>query len=376
MTASSNVRTNAQQRNALADAILRHRDEIDRQWLDQISQALGRRDVTPTELRNSMPRYLERLAEGLRSADTAQAGGTSSWESVAREHADTRVRLGFDIDQLVEEFIVLRQVLFSVLDRDGVLVHIEQVARIADLIDGAIAAAVKSYVDSRDFELRRQNAEHIGFVTHELRNPLATATLAVAQLHRARTLTKEQERAVEIVERNHRRLTELIDGVLSFERDTHSLLPRPEDLQLATVIGEPLAAARVTADAKGLHLETHFDPNVVVHVDPKLTVTAVENVVLNAVKYTDTGDVSVDVEDRAREVVVHVRDSCHGLSHEELKTIFEPFRRGHHGKEGSGLGLAIARRAVESQGGSIHAESRHDRGCHFWLTLPKPRQQH
>jgi signal transduction histidine kinase len=361
------------QREALADAILRRRDDIDRQWLDRVLQAVQRDDVTPTELRDSMPAYLVRLAEGLRRADTAEDAGSSAWKNVAREHADTRVRLGFDIDQLVHEFIVLRQVIFSVLQQEGVLVDVEQAQSIAELIEGAISAAVKSYVESRDFELRRQSAEHIGFVTHELRNPLTTAMLGATQLRQTLEVTGEQQRILDILERNHRRLADLIDGVLIVERDAHALRPRTERIALSDVIKEPVAAARVTAEAKGLHLEAHFDPDLVVEVDPKLTTSAIENVVLNAVKYTDEGDVHVDVEDHPREVVVHVRDSCSGLSREELRTIFEPFQRGHHGKTGSGLGLAIARRAVESQGGSIHAESGHGRGCHFWLTLPKPR---
>jgi signal transduction histidine kinase len=360
-------------RAALADAILRRRDDIDREWLEQMTRAVKRQDVSPTELRNSMPLYLERLADGLRLADSAKAGGTASWRNVAREHADTRVRLGFDIDQLVQEFIVLREVIFGVLKEEHILDGFEQASAISELIEGAIAAAVKSYVESRDFELRRQTAEHIGFVTHELRNPLTTAMLAATQLRRSLPLTEEQSRMFDILERNHRRLAELIDGVLIVERDTHSLRPKPETIPMADLIAEPVASAKVTAAAKGLHLEAHFDPELLVQVDPKLTTSAIENVVLNAVKYTDEGDVRVDVEDNPGQVVVHVRDSCRGLSREELRTIFEPFRRGHHGKSGSGLGLAIARRAVESQGGTIHAESGRGRGCHFWLTLPKPR---
>jgi signal transduction histidine kinase len=353
---------------------MRRRDDIDRQWLEQITRTVQREDVSATELRNSMPEYLTRLAEGLRRADTAQACGTSAWQNVAREHADTRLRLGFDIDQLVEEFIVLRQVIFRVLVEEGVLSDLDEGSSVADLIEGAIAAAVKSYVESRDFELRKQSAEHVGFVTHELRNPLTTAMLGATQLRRTLQLTPEQARMFDIVERNQRRLAELIEGVLMVERDTHALRPKAERITLSKVIDETVASARVTAESKGLHLEAHFDPKLVVQVDPKLTTSAIENVVLNAVKYTDEGDVSVDVEELPSEVVVHVRDSCPGLSREELETIFEPFRRGSHGgKAGTGLGLAIARRAVESQGGTIHAESGQGRGCHFWLTLPKPR---
>ena len=77
------------------------------------------------------------------------------------------------------------------------------------------------------------------------------------------------------------------------------------------------------------------------------------------------------VEPRREDVVFHVRDSCSGISEEDLRLIFEPFRRGHSGKAGTGLGLAIARHAVEAQGETIHVESAAGVGCHLWFTLPR-----
>jgi signal transduction histidine kinase len=92
----------------------------------------------------------------------------------------------------------------------------------------------------------------------------------------------------------------------------------------------------------------------------------------NAVKYTDHGRVRVMAEPRQGDVMIHVYDDCDGVSPAEINTIFQPFKRAHSGKAGSGLGLAIARRAIEAQGGHIGAESNGERGCHFWLTLPRP----
>jgi len=144
-------------------------------------------------------------------------------------------------------------------------------------------------------------------------------------------------------------------------------------MPLGQILAEPLATAKLGAEAKRLNLMTKFDPDVIVEVDPKLAMSAIDNVVQNAVKYTDEGDIEVTVDDHPTEVVVHVHDSGPGLSKMELKSVFEPFRRGSTSKPGTGLGLAIARRAVGAQGGTIHAESEKGKGCHFWLTLPKPR---
>ena len=89
-------------------------------------------------------------------------------------------------------------------------------------------------------------------------------------------------------------------------------------------------------------------------------------------KYTDAGLIDMRVEQRPDDFVINVRDSCHGISQEELRIIFEPFQRGRTGKSGTGLGLAIAKRAIEVQGGKIEAESSAEAGgCHFWITLPK-----
>jgi signal transduction histidine kinase len=361
------------QRERLAELIRRRDRDIQQRWIEQATQALKGREVSPTELRNSMPEYLNRLADGLQQATNVQSGGSSSWENVAREHAETRVRLGFDIGQLVREFIILRQVIFQIIEEEeGQALEIRQAARLADVMDGAIEAAVKSYVESRDYEARRKEAEHVGFITHELRNPLTTAILGAHQLRYLAPLSSEQSAMLAIVERNQHRLADLIDGVLLVERDFHELKPQRIVTTLAQIFEQPVAAATLAAAAKGLHFEARFDPEVVVHVDPRLTVSALDNVLQNAVKYTDSGDVDVTVDDDPNEVVVHVRDSCPGISKDDLRTIFEPFRRASSQKPGAGLGLAIARRAVEVQGGQIHAESGEERGCHFWLTLPKP----
>jgi signal transduction histidine kinase len=138
-------------------------------------------------------------------------------------------------------------------------------------------------------------------------------------------------------------------------------------------VRQPLSAAKLTTDTKGLELDVRFDPDVVVQVDEKLSMSAIDNVIQNAIELTDRGQVEVVAESHPREVVLHVRDSGPGISKEDLRTIFEPFRRGASKKPGAGLGLAIARRAVEAQGGTIQAESNDNEGAHFWLTLPKPR---
>jgi signal transduction histidine kinase len=129
--------------------------------------------------------------------------------------------------------------------------------------------------------------------------------------------------------------------------------------------------ARAEAENKHLRFVVTYDPALVVRADLGLALSALQNLADNAVKFTDAGSVEIAVEDRGPEIAIHVRDTCAGLSSEELTTIFEPFHRGHTGKPGTGLGLAIASRAVRAQGGRIEVESQ-DEGCHFSMMLAKP----
>ena len=345
--------------------------EIERRWLQRVQDHVAQAQaVEPTHLRDAIPDYLTALARLLTERGTkAVSSGAEAWTTIARGHAITRVRIGFDIDQLVHEFIALRRVIREVADEDGVPAAVADLV-VADLFDAAVAESVRSYVAARDYETRRVQAENVAFLTHELRNPLTTAAQAAALL-RLRA-APSQVHALDALDRGHRRLSELIDGVLDAERvEAGQVEPHEAEIGERDLLDAATEAARRVAEARGLALEVHGVADRRLRLDPDLTRSAIQNLVDNAVKYTDAGRIEVAVEDRDTTWTVHVRDACHGLSPEELRTIFEPFRRGSTKKRGTGLGLAIARRAIAAQGGSIHAESPGPEGCHFWITLPK-----
>jgi signal transduction histidine kinase len=367
--------TDKQRRGTLAGAIVAQMDEIERRWLARVQEEIAarRNDLAPTDLRDAIRDYLGRLAEALRGEQSIEHGGTAAWADVAREHALTRVRLGFNIDQLVREFVLLRRVLFEVAREQKLISNDFQSERLADLIDAAIATSVRSYIDSRDVADRRRQAEHIGFLTHELRNPLSTATMAASRLRKRSEIVAMEPATIDMLERAHERMRALIDGILLTQRmDAHEVECRPIDVALDQIMPDALRAAELEASNKGVAFEAQYDPAIHVHVDPGLAVSAIQNLVDNAVKFSDQGRIQIAADARERDVLVNVYDSCEGISAAEISTIFEPFKRAHSGKSGTGLGLAIARRAIEAQGGRIGVESSGDRGCHFWLTLPRP----
>jgi len=350
------------------------RSEIADRWLVRLqTEVVGERQIPLTALRDGIDDYLRHISEELAKEDgELVSGGTEAWVATAEEHGVTRVRQGFDIGQLVHEFVVLRHVMFEVIAERQLSVRSEQFSRIADLIEAAIITAVKSYVDARDYDSRRSEAEHIGFISHELRNPLASATLAASQLRKIVSLSPSAAHAFDILERNQRRLKDLIEQVLDIERlESGEANVRPVEIELGRIMTDATSAASAEAELKHLRLALHYNARLRLRVDPGLTRSIIANLVDNAVKYTDSGDVEVRVDEMPRDIVVHVRDNCSGISAEELRIIFEPFRRGRTQKRGAGLGLSIALRAAEAQGGALAGESAGQRGCHFWLRLPK-----
>jgi signal transduction histidine kinase len=361
--------------SVLGDLIANRRDDIERRWLERVERDVARTpDVEPTQLRDGLPDYLEALARLLRSGKTevelsSEPDAGSTWANVAREHGITRVRIGFDITQLVHEFIILRRVIRDVGREHGVPAGGPETV-LADMLDSGVSVAVQSYVEARDFETRKRQAEHVGFLTHELRNPLSAAMLAATRLRQVPA--SEYPRIVDVLDRNHKKLNDLIDSVLLSQKlEAGKVQCQPSDVRLGDLMERALEGARAVALEKGVAFRAEYDPELHVRVDPELTGSALQNLADNAARYTDAGSIEITQEDRGDDFVIHFRDSCHGISHEELRTIFEPFERGRTRKSGTGLGLAIARRAVEAQGGSIDVESPGPSGCHFWVQLPK-----
>ena len=330
--------------------------------------------VDPSALRDAMPDYLARISEALRSEDRGNDQSGAAWRDVASEHGSMRVNLGFNVEQLVQEFVIFRRVVVDVLHEEGCLMQAPGLEDVLDLLESGMVVSTRAYAESRDYANRRQEAEHISFITHELRNPVTTALLAVGKAQRAPSVPAEVRSAVNIMERSLRRIEELIAGVLKAERlEAGQVKAEPTLQSLAAAIEPVVTLARIGAEAKGLTLDVQVPPGASALLDAPLTRSALQNLLDNAIKYTDRGVIRLTADDAGGSVVVNVFDECGGIAQADLRHIFEPFHRSprHAGTLGTGLGLTIARRAVEAQGGTLTAGSIEHHGCHFWFNLPK-----
>ncbi|NPV07767.1 MAG: hybrid sensor histidine kinase/response regulator [Anaerolineae bacterium] len=240
-----------------------------------------------------------------------------------------------------------------------------------------LALAQREAVVLRD--LRNRFATNL---SHELRTPL-NILLGFTNLiyHNPQFYGIEEWgglllRDLSQVQRNARYLSQLVDDVVDLARiDALAMPMRRELADVAHLVRDAVDGISSLAEAKGLKLLVSCPDDLPeVFIDPVRIRQTIYNLLSNAVRFTDSGEVRVRVAREDGYLQVTVSDTGRGIAASELATIFDEFYQIGRAKEepdaGKGLGLAIARRFVQLHGGRIWAESTPGEGSHFHFTIP------
>jgi PAS domain S-box-containing protein len=220
----------------------------------------------------------------------------------------------------------------------------------------------------------RTKDEFLAMLGHELRNPLSAITTAVALLDRKGLAP---ERAREIIGRQARHLTELVDDLLDVARvTTGKIVLVREPIDLAGAVGHTMATLAAGGRTARHSVIVEAEP-VWVHADETRLEQVITNLVLNAVKYTpEGGRVRVEVRADAGHARLVVEDDGQGIAEDVLPRIFDLFVQGEQPPDraqgGLGIGLTLVRRLAELHGGTVHAASAGPgRGSTFTVRLPR-----
>ncbi len=247
--------------------------------------------------------------------------------------------------------------------------------------------------DERDMQLEserkaRQEAEaasrlkdeFLATLSHELRSPLNAIVGWVHVLRRGTEANPDIGRGLEVIERNARAQTQIINNLLDMSRimtGKVQLNVRPVSLQKIT--GAALEAIRPVAEAKGIRLATELDPGADhVHGDSNRLQQVMWNLLTNAVKFTPPdGSVRVTSLRDDSHVELSVHDTGVGIPSAFLPFVFDRFRQADASTTrlygGLGLGLAIVKNLVELHGGAVRCKSSgQDQGATFTVRLPLP----
>jgi len=223
----------------------------------------------------------------------------------------------------------------------------------------------------------RAYMETLGFVSHELKNPLSTM-LNYTYLLRGSFIgpvNEKQQKAVSVIESNIKRLVEMVRHYLNLSRiENGNLDPMIGDIQLTEDVLQPLfLTMEPDIMAHGIRLDNQIPP-MRIRGDTNMIREVFENLVSNAVKYgRQGGTITLRGTALDRFVQFAVRNEGEGIPTDKIGTLFGKFSRlkthASHPK-GTGLGLFITKAIVEAHGGQIEVESVPEQWTEFRFTLP------
>lgn len=235
-----------------------------------------------------------------------------------------------------------------------------------------------SAVSARNTAAEKDNIKTlIADISHQTKTPIANLLL-FCELLEEEELPDSARRNVEALHNQTDKLRFLIDSLVKLSRLENGILSLfTEKKTIQSILLEIRSQYLSKAEAKGLSLQLP-DTDVYAVFDAKWTAEALENIVDNAIKYTQKGSVSVSVTEYEMFARIDIADTGIGIPEEELPKIFTRFYRSENARnsDGVGIGLFLARKIINEEGGYIKVSSRPGEGSCFSVFLPRDYSAH
>jgi signal transduction histidine kinase len=358
----------------LSDFIDGQRPELLERWISKLRQSVTGEELPREDLEDRFRSYLRKLVEALKAAERGESSKErllAPARSTAAEHGGQRLELGYDIAAVVRDYAFLREVLDESLAAVGLEPTAKELSVLSAVLMDGVASAVHTYTLERDAKVRAAAAKHVGFLVHELRQPLQTLRLRLDILARSGRSTSPED--VVAIHKSVQALSETVEGALFESRFNGLQELQLEEVDATTLIRNVAEDVGYVAEAKGIAVQLEStDAPIVLEADRRLLRSALSNLAFNAVKFSPDGS-SVRLRASAPEtgkVVFEVQDSCGGLPEGAVEKMFSPFVQLGKDRSGFGLGLALARQVSDAHGGALRVHDVPGTGCIFVLELP------
>ncbi|MEO5734210.1 MAG: HAMP domain-containing sensor histidine kinase, partial [Rubrivivax sp.] len=353
----------------LAQLLDASRDHLLQRWRHCARQLESARSLSTPALDDHVPMLLSCVVDVLRGdAPSASTPG-------APVHGSTRLHEGYALDEVVAELSLLRACTIELPEQAGHVLRGAALRELNTAFDCIVGDAVAAYVAETHGAMRRQHAEHLAFIAHDLRSPLNAVALSIEVLKRSWPTAADSEadapRMLRSLSRSVLHLTALVDTVfedsIAADARRHASTPlmRVGVVDLQRLIGDLAQRFEADANAAGSHITVDVTDGLTVWGDAVLLERALQNLLVNAIEHASPGPVRIQVSREGAAVWCRVHDQGGGFAAVPAATP-PPDRTGH------GLGLAIARQFVQAHGGELRIASRSS-GSTVTIELPDNR---
>jgi signal transduction histidine kinase len=245
----------------------------------------------------------------------------------------------------------------------------ELLARVRSLL------RLKHSIAERD-RIDRQRQDFVSRLTHDLRTPLVAADrmLGLLQDGVLGEISPEIREALTIMGRSNHNLLEMVNKLLDVYRyESGSKTINLQPLDLKELLNQVVQELKPIAISKNLELTADLDDMVAVKGDRLELLRVFNNLIGNALKFTESGSVHVSLKLEESEAIIAIADTGAGISSDEQPFLFQRFRQGNHQKQGSGLGLYLSHYIINAHNGKILVKSPNldsQQGSTFFVHLP------
>jgi len=359
-----------QEASMLYEFLITNRDKILASTRRKANDLSENRPVSE-ESERGLPRFYDHLVVELRREARGKPKRTDRKHGAMStlRHGRELSRLGYTVSQVVHGYGVLCQAITEIAGKERAHITAAEFSTLNLCLDQAIAEAVTGF--TKDARLEDvDSAERMGFLVHELRNALAAAIVAHSMVEKGVVGTGGSTNA--LLKRNLNRMRDILDRSFAEVRMHNDKEVGREAVRLIDVVEEVEATAGEEARAKDLTIEVEVESALMIVGDRNYLISAVSNLVQNAIKYSRPGE-AVIVRSRATEksVILEVEDRCGGLPKGKAEELFKPYVQKGSDRSGLGLGLTISRQAVALNGGVLSVRDLPGKGCVFSIAFPR-----
>jgi signal transduction histidine kinase len=360
----------------LAALIRRERDTLLAQWRHEVRQLSVAHNLDVPTLNDHIPDLLEELACELEvCSDGTMIEGLKENPIT---HGLDRLRLGFDVEEVVGEYNALRGVIQDLIEKHDLRLRGAVNRTINRVIDVSIGLAVKTYATQKALEIQQRREEHLAFVAHDLRSPLSAIAMAAKLLERTVPDVVKDERAATLLETMHRnvgRLNSLVVKVVQEEANLKAKVDKEvkrQEVKLRVLVDVLVSDLSPLAAASNLNLINNVPEELTAFVDASMMTLIFQNLISNAIDYTPNGEVIIGAQQVKESGAIEcwVSDTGAGIPVDRLEKVFDKLETDPDKKSGMGLGLAIVKQFVEAHGGEVGVDSELGRGSTFRFTIP------